>query len=78
MMRGIHVADKFDTNTYLYLVLVPVAEVFRKELNEKKRPFHARRNFKQCRIEFVDKAVEKQWQQFCVANDLKNDVTLKF
>jgi len=77
-MRGIHVDNKFDTNTYLYLVLFPVAEIFRKELNEKKRPFYARRNFKQCRIEFVDKAVEKEWQQFCITNDLKNDTTLEF
>lgn len=67
-----------DTNTYLYLVLVPVAEVFRKEFDEKKRPFNAIRNFKQCRIKFLDKNVEKEWQKFCTQNELKNDTTLEY
>ena len=67
-----------NTIDYLYLVLVPVAEVFRKELPEKHRPMKATRNSKQCRVEFIHKATEKKWQAFCKEHELKNDVTLEY
>lgn len=68
------------TNTidYLYLILVPVAEVFRKELPENNRPMKATRTFKKCRVEFIHKTTEKKWQEFCEAHELKNDPTLEY
>lgn len=67
-----------NTIDYLYLVLLPVAEVFRKELPEKNRPMKATRNAKQCRVEFIHKATEKKWQKFCEEHELKNDATLTY
>lgn len=43
-----------DTNSYLYLVLVPVAEVFRSRFPKGKAPFNATRNNYTCRIKFTN------------------------
>ncbi len=67
-------------NEYLYLVLVPVAEVFRKgpDIKEAQKPFMARHNAKSCRVEFVHKPTEKKWRAFCEKHGLKNDPDLKY
>lgn len=67
-------------NEYLYLVLVPVAEVFRNapEIKEGQKPFAARFNAKACRVEFIHGPTEKKWQKFCEKHGLKNDPTLKY
>ena len=67
-----------NTIDYLYLVLVPVAEVFRKEIPEKNRQMSAIRNAKQCRVKFSHKATEKKWQAFCAEHELKNDATIEY
>lgn len=67
-----------STSDYLYLVLVPSAQAFRGQWDEGKAPFNAIKNFKQCRVKFIDKKQEKAWQQFCEENDLKNDSTLEY
>lgn len=67
-----------NTIDYLYLVLVPVAEVFRKDLSASKRPFMAVRNAKQCRVAFVNKAVDRKWQEFCEEHQLNNDSSLEY
>jgi len=67
-----------NTNDYLYLVLIPVAEVFRSKFPEGKAPFSAIRNARQCRVKFVGKRLEREWQEFCKQNELKNDATLEY
>lgn len=67
-----------NTVEHLYLVLVPVAEVFRKELPEKHRPMVAHRNATTCRVKFVNQAVEKKWQAFCEEHQLNNDSSLEY
>lgn len=63
---------------HLYLVLVPVAEVFRKEFPEKDRLMMAKRNATTCRVEFLNQAVEKKWQAFCEEHQLNNDSSLEY
>lgn len=67
-----------NTIDYLYLILVPTAKAFRGRYEEGKAPFKATRNCKQCRIEFLDKEQEREWQKFCLENELKNDTSLEF
>lgn len=67
-----------NTIDYLYLILVPAAKAFRGRYEEGKAPFKATRNCKQCRIEFLDKEQEIEWQRFCLENELKNDASLEF
>lgn len=67
-----------DTNTYLYMVLVPVAEVFRSELHKGKAPMMAIRNSKSCRVKFTSKTLDKKWCKFCKENELKNDSDLEY
>lgn len=67
-----------DTSSYLYLVLLPVAEVFRPEFPKGKAKFSAMRNMKSCRIKFEGKRIEKDWQKFCLEHELKNDSTLEY
>lgn len=67
-----------DTNSYLYLVLVPVAEVFRSRFPKGKAPFNATRNNYTCRIKFTSKRLEKEWCQFCKTYELKNDESLEY
>lgn len=67
-----------STAEYLYLVLIPVAETFRKSLPLGKRSFAGIRNDKSCRVKFAVKAVEKDWQKFCSDNELKNDTSLEY
>lgn len=66
-----------NTTDYLYLILVPSAQAWRGRFPEGKAPFNAIRNFKQCRVEFLSKKIEKEWVQFCEDNKLQNDATLK-
>ena len=65
-----------DTSTYLYLVLVPDAEVFRSRFPKGTAHFNAIRTYSKCRVQFTGKRLEKEWQQFCADNDLKNDSSL--
>ena len=67
-----------NTIDYLYLILVPTAQAFRGRYEEGKAPFKATRNCRQCRIEFLDKEQEREWQKFCLENELKNDASLEF
>lgn len=67
-----------DANEYLYLVLVPVAEVFRSRFPKGTASFNAIRNAKSCRVQFTGKRLEKEWQQFCYDNELKNDSSLTY
>jgi len=67
-----------NTIDHLYLVLVPVAEVFRKELPENHRPMMALRNAKKCRVKFVNANADKKWQEFCDSHSLNNDPTLEY
>ncbi|MDK2633157.1 hypothetical protein QMZ93_07345 [Pantoea stewartii subsp. indologenes] len=67
-----------NTNEYLNLVLVPVAEVFRSSFPAGKAPFCAIRNAKQCRIKFTSKRLDKEWQAFCIEHELKNDASLEY
>lgn len=66
-----------NTIDYLYLVLVPVAEVFRSKFPEGKAPFIAMRNAKQCRVKFISKRLDKEWQDFCKTHALKNDSSME-
>lgn len=63
---------------HLYLVLVPVAEVFRKELPDKHRPMMGLRNASKCRVKFAHAETEKKWQVFCKEHQLNNDVSLEY
>lgn len=67
-----------NSTEYLYFVLVPVAELFRAELPQRKRSFMAIKNAKTCRVKFGDKQIEKNWQNFCESHDLKNDTGLEY
>lgn len=67
-----------NTNDYLYLVLVPIAEVFRSRFPKGSAPFSAIRNNKTCRVKFSSKRLEKEWQEFCKNNELKNDPKLEY
>lgn len=67
-----------NTIDYLYLILVPTAKAFRERYEEGKAPFKSTRNNRQCRIEFLDKEQEREWQKFCLENELKNDPSLEF
>ena len=67
-----------NTIDYLYLILVPAAKAFRERYGDGKAPFKATRNCRQCRIEFIDKEQEMEWQEFCLKNELKNDASLEF
>ncbi|MNE53045.1 hypothetical protein D3C80_1477470 [compost metagenome] len=67
-----------DTTEYLYLVLIPVAEVFREPLEAGKRSFAAIKNARACRVKFGDKQIEKNWQAFCEKHGLKNDPALEY
>jgi hypothetical protein len=69
---------RLNTIDYLYLVLVPVAEVFRSKCPKGRAPFNAIRNAKQCRVKFTGKRLEGEWQAFCKEHELKNDSTLEF
>lgn len=70
--------DTFDSNEYLYLVLVPVAEVFRSRFPKGSAPFNAIRNYTKCRVKFTGARLEREWQAFCKKNDLKNDTELEY
>lgn len=63
---------------YLYYVLVPCAQAFRKTLDARKYAFYARQNAKSCRVEFANKEYEKHWQAFCKKHGLKNDASLEY
>lgn len=63
---------------YLYLVLVPVAEVFRSRFPEGLASFDAIRTYSKCRVKFTGKRLEKEWQEFCKTHDLKNDPELEY
>lgn len=67
-----------NTIDHLYLVLVPVAEVFRKELPQDQRPMMGLRNAKQCRVKFVHADADKKWQTFCEDHQLNNDASLEY
>lgn len=67
-----------NTIDHLYLVLVPVAEVFRKDLPAKSRPMMALQHANHCRVEFIDKTTEKKWQAFCEEHQLNNDSSLEY
>ncbi|EKK4042862.1 hypothetical protein SMC37_000585 [Cronobacter sakazakii] len=67
-----------SSTEYLYFVLVPVAELFRAELPQRKRSFMAIKNAKTCRVKFGDKQIEKNWQNFCESHGLKNDTGLEY
>lgn len=65
-----------DTNVYLNLVLVPVAELFRSRFPTGSAPFMAISNSRECRIKFTSRRLEREWQQFCKDNELQNHSTL--
>ncbi len=67
-----------NTNNYLYLVLVPVAEVFRARFPKGSCPFNAIRNAKSCRVKFTGIRIEREWQKFCAENELRNDSELEY
>ena len=67
-----------NTNDYLYLVLIPVAETFRSRFPKGSASFCAIRNYKSCRVKFSGKRLEKEWQEFCSEHDLKNDSQLEY
>lgn len=67
-----------NTIDHLYLVLVPVAQTFRKKFAEKYWPMMAQRNSTTCRVRFVNQAVEKEWQAFCEEHQLNNDSSLEY
>lgn len=62
----------------LYDILLPEAEKFRNEVIKKKEPFSAINNSKSCRIKFISKKWEKEWQKHCKNNSLPNDATLEY
>lgn len=63
---------------YLYFVLVPVAEEFRKQALSKNGSFVAINSGRKCRIKFSDKTLDKNWQAFCAQHELKNDSRLEY
>lgn len=67
-----------DSSEYLYLILVPVAQVFRKELPEGKAPFSALKKGNKCRVKFLNEKHDKGWRSFCDRHDLKNDESLEY
>lgn len=67
-----------NTNDYLYLVLIPVAEVFRSRFQKGSAPFNAIKNNRTCRVKFISKRLDKEWQEFCKNNELKNDPELEY
>lgn len=66
-----------NTSDYLYLVLVPIAEVFRSRFPEGSASFNAIRTYSKWRVQFTGKRLEKEWQEFCKIHDLKNDPELE-
>ncbi|ENH2422781.1 hypothetical protein ABVY37_001455 [Escherichia coli] len=71
-------SDSFSSSDYLYLVLVPVAEVFSSRFPEGSAPFNAISTYSKCRVKFTGKRLEREWQQFCKKHDLKNDPELEY
>ncbi|RAY85881.1 hypothetical protein DP196_24180 [Enterobacter hormaechei subsp. steigerwaltii] len=71
-------SDSTSSSDNLYLVLVPVAEVFRSEIPKGTAPFNAIRTYSKCRVKFTSRRLEKEWQKFCKKHDLKNDPELEY
>ncbi|WP_233503910.1 hypothetical protein [Pseudocitrobacter sp. RIT415] len=71
-------SDSTSSSDYLYLVLVPVAEVFRSEFPKGTAPFNAIRTYSKCRVKFTSKRLEREWQEFYKKHDLKNDPELEY
>lgn len=67
-----------NTNEYLWLILVPVAQVWRGKFPDGKAPFKSIRTYSKCRVAFINKKQEKEWQEFCKTHDLKNDPELEY
>lgn len=67
-----------DTTEYLYLVLLPVAEVFRKQLPATQQIMTVLYRADTCRIKFSTRSADKKWQQFCDKHGLKNDQSLEY
>lgn len=63
---------------YLYFVLVPVAEEFRKHALSKNGSFFGINKGCKCRVKFLDKTLDKNWQAFCAQHELKNDNHLEY
>lgn len=67
-----------EHNEYVTLVLTPVAMAWREQFPKTKQPFSLIKNAYSCRIKFMNKTVEKQWQKFCLTHNIKNDETLEY
>lgn len=66
-----------ELNEYATLILTPTAMAWRGKF-PKQQPFALIKNNYSCRIKFVSKKVEKEWQAFCRTHSLKNEETLEY
>lgn len=67
-----------ETNEYAHLILTPVAQAWREQFPKAKQPFSLIKNARECRIKFVNKKVDKEWQAFCRVHNLKSEETLEY
>lgn len=75
---GMEGNETMNVSEYLYMVLVPCAEAFREQFDGDKRRMKAVKSARSCRVEFLDKATEKKWVEWCKKHDLKNDPSLEY
>lgn len=68
---------KVDPITYLYLVLVPVAESYRQKWKDDS-PFTVLRQGGQIRVKFIDDGKDKEWKEFCNECSLEQDTNLDY
>ncbi len=79
---GIHetqgAARAMNTFEYLHLVLVPVAKRFKADRPMNDGLYVTIHHAKSCRVKFMSKRIERNWQKFCAEHELKNDSSLEY
>lgn len=61
-----------------YDILLPAAQKFQKEVIQKQEPYALITKHTACRIKFVSKKWEKEWQKHCKENNLPNEATIDY
>ncbi len=67
-----------NTFDYLHLVLIPVAKNFRIDRPMNDGIYVTYHHAKSCRVKFMCRRMERNWQAFCAEHELKNDSSLEY
>lgn len=67
-----------NTFDYLHLVLIPVAKNFKIDRPMNDGLYVTIHHAKSCRVKFMSKRIERNWQKFCAEHELKNDSSLEY